>query len=447
MAKKEITKNNINSRGGQLGPWMLTSLVVGNMIGSGIFMLPASLAVFGSISIVAWILTAIGSMCLALVFSNLSRRMPHTGGPYIFCREVLGNFAGFQVAYNYWIYICVGTAGIAVAFTSYLGVFWPVLNENHVFSFFVKAGVIWMLTLISIFGVRNAGLVQLLTTVLKILPLALVGIVGIFFVQGDNLAHFNVSGMSDLSALTGAATLTLWAFTGLESATVPADEVDNPANIQRATILGTLIATLIYILSTIVIMGMFNVVELQHSTAPFADAGRKIFGQAGVLIITIGAVISCFGALNGWIMLQGQIPKAAARDGVFPKLFARESRYKTPAVGLLISSLFITMLLTLTISQGLLKQFTFITLLATLAVLVPYLLSSIAELVLLLRDKKQFSGVRLFKSLLITTLAILYSLWAIIGSGTEIIIYGSILFLSGVPIYLIKCRRSYDSFK
>ncbi|MFU8797401.1 MAG: amino acid permease [Gammaproteobacteria bacterium] len=421
---------------GKLGLWMLTALVAGNMIGSGIFLLPAALAHFGSISILGWIISAFGAICLALVFANLSKQMPRTGGPYVYCRAAFGDFIGFQVAYNYWLYICVGTAGIAVAFAGYVGVFWPGLMTDPVLSFFFKAGTVWVLTLISIFGVREAGIVQLVATVLKILPLLLVGVVGLFFMRTENLGQFNISGTSDFAALTGAATLTLWAFTGLESATVPADEVDHPRNIARATIGGTVIAAVIYILSTVSIMGLISPAELKNSTAPYADAAKLIFGPTWGWLITAGAIISCFGALNGWILLQGQVPLAAARDNLFPRIFAQESKNQTPVFGLLFSSLLITALLALTLNQGLVKQFTFITLLATLAVLIPYFFSTMAELMMFIKNREQFQGQRLFKSVIITLIAGAYSFWAMIGAGQEVVFYGGLLFLSGIPVYV-----------
>jgi basic amino acid/polyamine antiporter, APA family len=431
---------------GNLGLWMLTALVAGNMIGSGIFLLPAALAGFGSISILAWILTALGAICLALVFANLSKMMPKTGGPYVYCRAAFGNFVGFQVAYNYWLYICVGTAGIAVAFAGYLGVFFPILNQDPMLSFFVKAGTVWLLTIISILGVRNAGIVQLVATILKLLPLLLIGIVGIFYIRPENLMQFNVSGESNLTALTGAATLTLWAFTGLESATVPAEEADNPRNIARATILGTVIAAVVYILSTVAIMGIIAPADLKHSTAPYADAAKLIFGPTGVWLVTVGAIISCFGALNGWILLQGQVPLAAARDNLFPRVFAQESKNKTPVFGLIFSSILITALLGLTIGHGLVKQFTFITLLATLAVLIPYFFSAMAELMIFVKHREHFKGQRLFKSVTITLLAGAYSFWAIIGAGQEVVFYGALLFLSGIPVYVwVRWRAPVDN--
>ena len=421
-----------------LGLWMLTALVAGNMIGSGIFLLPASLASYGSISLLAWIFTSGGALLLALVFARLATAMPRIGGPYAYCREAFGDFVGFQMAYNYWIALCVGNAAIAVAFSGYLSFFWKDLASNHMLTFLVTVGLVWLLTIVNIIGVRRAGFVQLITTVLKLMPLVLVGTLGLLFIEPHNLSHFNISGKSDFSAMTGAAALTLWSFIGLESATVPADDVENPKkNIPIATVLGVVIAAGVYILSTLAVMGTIPAAQLAHSSAPFADAANIMFGAHGSILIALGAIISCLGALNGWTLLQGQIPLAAARDGLFPASFAKVSRFGTPVLGLIVSSIFITLLLLLTVNQSLVKQFTFIILLATLASLIPYLFTAMAELVLFTRKHEQFNGKRFFYSTLISILAGAYALWAIIGSGQETVYYGCLLLFSSVPVYAL----------
>lgn len=420
-----------------LGFWMLTALVVGNMIGSGIFLLPPSLAVFGWWAMAGWIFTAIGALLLALIFAKLGQVSPRVGGPYAYCRDAFGDFAGFLVAYNYWIALWVGNAGIAVAFTSYLSVFFSSIH-SPVMAFYVAAGTVWFLTLINILGVREAGFIQLVTTVLKILPLVLLGIVALFFVTPDSFSKVtNLSGQSPFSAVVSAAALTLWAFIGLESATVPAEEVENPKkNIPRATLFGVMLAALIYILSTMGVMLLVPSKELVHSVAPYADAAAQIFGSAGRYLVAAGAAISAFGTLNGWILLQGRIPYAAASDGLFPKIFGVKGKSGTPTAGLLISAVLITCLLAMTLDKGLVGQFTFIILLAVLANLVPYLLTSMGFLVLMLKEKTLFGGVQAKRFVVIAIFAFLYSFWAFIGAGKEIVFYGSLLFFSGVPLFV-----------
>lgn len=420
----------------QLGIWMLTALVVGNMIGSGVFLLPASLANFGTISIFGWIATAVGAMLLALVFAKLSTLFPKTGGPYIYCKEGFGDFIGFQVAYNYWIYMWVGNAAIAVAFTGYLSTFFPQLADNNILAFCVTAGAVWFFTLVNLVGVKYAGSFQVVLTILKIVPLLLIAFIGLFFVKGENLAAFNVSGQSNFSALSGAAMLTLWAFLGMESASIPADDVKNPKKtIPRATILGTALTAVVYILSTIAIMGVIPMGKLQDSAAPFADFAQAIFGPWGMYVMGAAAVISCAGALNGWILLQGQIPLAAAKDKLFPKGFAKISKGRSPYFGILVSSVLITAVLVLNFNKNLVDQFTFIISLATLAALIAYLYTAIAEFVVYIKHPDKADKKTVVKSLTISGLAFLYAFWATVSAGAEIVFYGALLLFTSIPIY------------
>lgn len=429
----------------KLGLWMLTALVTGNMIGSGIFLLPASLAAYGSISLLSWIATAVGALLIALVFAKLANVMPLIGGPYAYCREAFGDFIGFQMAYNYWIALWVGNAAIVVALTGYLSFFWPLLAKNALWSCLVSISLVWLMTFINILGVRHAGIFQLLTTILKLIPLLLIAFVGIFYIHPHFLSSFNLSGRSNLSAFSGAATLTLWSFIGLESASVPAGHVDNPTRtIPKATILGVIIATVVYILSSIAVMGVMPLTELAHSNAPYADAANIMFGPMGSTLVAIGAVISCLGALNGWILLQGQIPLAAAQDKLFPSIFLKKTENGTPIVGLVISSVLISLLLLMTLNHSLVKQFTIIILLATLASLIPYFLTTMSELVIFYKYPGLFKkGRTLFGSVAIAILAGIYSFWVIIGSGKETVFYGTLLLLSSAPVYVwMKWRAS-----
>lgn len=428
----------------KLGLWMLTALVAGNIVGSGIFLLPASLAEYGSISLLSWIATAGGALLIALVFAKLGTVMPRIGGPYAYCREAFGDFVGFQMAYNYWIALWVGNAAIAVALTGYLSFFWPFLAKNAGLSCCISISLVWLMTFINLMGVRHAGVFQLLTTILKLIPLLLIALVGIFFIHPHYLADFNMTGKSNFTAFGSAATLTLWSFIGLESASVPAGHVENPTrNIPRATILGVLIATVVYILSSIAVMGSMPLSQLAHSNAPYADAARLMFGPVGSIIVAIGAVISCLGALNGWILLQGQIPLAAAQDNLFPQIFKKKSANGTPVVGLVVSSILITALLLMTLSHSLVKQFTIIILLATLASLIPYFLTTMSELIIFLKYPALFKkGKKLLGSITIAVLAGIYSFWVIIGSGEQTIFYGTLLLLSSAPVYVCMKWRA-----
>jgi len=421
-----------------IGLWMATALVVGNMIGSGVFMLPATLAgAAGPISLLGWIFTGAGAMLLALVFANLGRALPRTGGPYAYARRAFGDFIGFQTAWGYWIAVWAGNAAIAVAFAGYLAVFWPQVGTHDLLGALVAMAVIWLLTFVNALGARESGAVQLVTTILKFVPLAVIGIIGLFFVHKSNYQPFAPHGHS-LSLLSTTAALTMWAFIGLESATVPAEEVDDPERtIPRATILGTGITTLLYIVATVAIMGIIPTAVLAHSTSPFADAAGIAFGGGWDKVIALVALVSTFGALNGWIMLQGRVPLAAAEDGMFPAAFARvHGKRRTPVFGLVVSSVLVSGLLLMNYTKGLTDAFTFVILLATLTTLVPYAYSAAAQAYLWLVERERFQPRKLVRDTVIALLAFAYSVWAIAGAGDDIVTKGFVLMLAGVPVYV-----------
>ncbi|MEA3479772.1 MAG: amino acid permease [Bacteroidota bacterium] len=425
-----------------IGFWLSASLVVGNMTGSGIFLLPAALALFGGISVFGWIFTVAGTILLALVFSRLSRLITKAGGPYTYSREGFGDFAGFLVAWGYWLSIWTGNAAIAVAGVGYLSVFIPSLKENPLLSALVAVGTIWLFTYINTKNIKKVGVVQLITTIIKVLPLLLLGSFGFLYFNSAHFKPFNLSELSNFDAITATAALALWAFLGLESATIPSDKIRNPTKtVPRATIAGIGITALLYISSTIGVMGIIAPGDLQQSAAPFADAAHLAWGNWAYVLVAAGAAIACFGALNGWILLQGQLPMAAARDKLFPPSFKKVNKKGIPIIGLLIASVLASLLVSFNYTRGLVKMFSFIIMLSTLSCLLPYLFSSLSEIALYLKKKKSFNKRRLVIASLISIPAFLYSVWAITGLEYEVLFWGTILLLSGIPFYAyIKFR-------
>ncbi|NJN56259.1 MAG: amino acid permease [Leptolyngbyaceae cyanobacterium SL_5_9] len=432
----------------KLGLWMSTALVIGNMIGSGIFLLPSSLAPYGGISLVGWLVTAVGAICLALVFAKLAAWVPRAGGPYAYTRLGFGDFAGFWIAWGYWIAIWVGNAAIAIACVSYLEVFIPALRGNVLLAGIGAIALVWLFTWINCLGVKEVGVTQLLTTIVKIVPLVAIATMGLFWLNPSHFVPFNPSGESAFSAVSSVAALTLWSFIGLESATVPAGDVENPARtIPRATILGTLVTALVYILGTVAVMGVIPQGTLANSGAPFADAARVMWGDWAYYAVGFGAVVSCAGALNGWTLLQGQIPMAAAGDRLFPQKFGRLSPRGVPAFSVIISSVLITLLLLLNYSgsRSLVEIFNFVILLATLTTVIPYVFCSIAEFIIFLRDPTHLGGRRRFRgSGVVAAIAFLYSVWAVYGSGAETVLYGFILLLFGIPVYVWLVKEQQE---
>lgn len=420
----------------KLGVFALTALVTGNMIGSGIFLLPASLAQIGSISLISWLLTGCGALLLAFIFANFSVISPKVGGPYAYVSAELGEFLGFQTAYCYWITAWVGNAAIALAGVAYLSVFIPVLAEPWP-GCLTTIALLWTLTLLNITNMSYVGFFQLWTTILKLIPILFVGIIGWHYIHPayfTDAVNVTQPQQSHLSAINQAAALTFWSFIGLESATVPAGSVKNPQRtIPLATLLGTGIAAVAYILSSAAIIGIIPLADLQSSEAPFALAAKMMVGPWGERIVAIGAIISCVGCLNGWILLQGQIAKAAADDHVFPARFSRCNKAGIPVFAVVMTSCLITVLLLLTVSNSLTQQFEYIILIAVFAALVPYFYTTMAFWI---RQRRERLTLVTTIKLLATLLASIYVIWAIIGSGQEVIAYGTVLLLSSALLYV-----------
>jgi APA family basic amino acid/polyamine antiporter len=425
----------------KLGLWMSIALVVGNMIGSGIFLLPASLAPYGLNSIVGWILSASGAIALAVVLSRLSRAFPDGGGPYAYTHAAFGPLAAFLVAWGYWINVWVGNAAIATGGVSYLAPFFPRIASDTRFSAAVVVFILWALTAVNCVGVRAAGWVQGVTTVLKVLPLVAVAAAGLAAARLGSFSDGSAVPFS-FNAVTASATLTLFALLGLESATIPDGKVQDPERtIPRATMIGTVLTALIYVASCSAVLLLVPPDRLASSNAPFADVARLLWGGGAAALVALAGAVSGFGALNGWILLQGEVPYTMAKDGVFPRVFARVSSRDTPVVALVFGSALVTILVFLNAGETTVKVFTFMVLIATFACLIMYLVCSLA--LLKLQWQGRLEGARRGTPGLATValVGILFSLWAILGAGAEALLWGAALMVLGAPVYWTMRRR------
>jgi APA family basic amino acid/polyamine antiporter len=411
-----------------LGLWSAISLVVGCMIGSGVFLLPATLAPYGAASLVGWGLTLAGALMLAIVFSWLATGITRGGGPYAYAREAFGDQVGFGVAWSYWTCNWTGNAALSVAFAGSLGAVFPEATATPLRGAACAMAALAFCTAVNVAGVRQGARVQLLTTVLKLLPLVLFGIIGVAYVQMDYYVPFNPSGQSLWQVGSAVAALTLWAFLGLEAATVTSSSVANPErNVPRATIIGVLIAGLATMLTCTVVLGLLPAETLKTTAAPMADAASRLWGGGAGIAVGIVATISCFGALNGWVLLQAQTPMAAAHDGLFPKLFGRVDRLGTPVAGLVLSSTLAGLLMLTNYSKTLVGLFQFSILLATAACLLPYAVCTLAWW-------KLHPEARIGRRL-VAIGGLVYSVWALVGTGREPLLWGAALLLAGVPVY------------
>jgi len=421
----------------KLGIWMATSLVIGNMVGAGIFLLPAAMAIFGGISLIGWVFSAAGALLIASVFSRASRLLPGLdGGPYIFTHKGFGDFAGFLMAWGYWISVWCANAAIVVSLISALSTFFPVLATNPLVAILTGLVAIWLLVWVNTLGIRASGEVQLVTTILKLIPLAAVALAGLFFVDWKNFVPFNRSGQTAIQAIGSSAALTLFAFLGMECATIPAEHIENPEKtVPRATMLGTWITIVVYILGSMSVMGIIRAPELQRSVTPFADAAAAMWGDRAHYWMAAGVAMASFGALNGWLMVQGQIPYAVAKDRLFPEIFGRLNRKGVPAAGMIIGSVLVSVIMMMNFTKGLVEQFKFMILLSTLTSLVPYLMVSAAYVVILMHKQGTTAG-KWTNELIVASLAFIFSLLAIIGAGEEIVFLGFVLMLAGIPLYV-----------
>lgn len=415
-----------------LGFWSCWSLVVGCMIGSGVFMLPTLMAPYGLLSFGGWIIAGGGSIALALVFGRLAARTRCNGGPYAYARHAFGDLTGFLMGWAYWLSFLMGVPVVAIAFVGYLGVFVPALNENAIAQALTALGAIAVFTAINIRGLKEMSAAQITLTLLKIIPL--LAVIGVAFVAGkpENLPSFNPSGQPILGALAAVALIALWPFTGFEVATLPATNVkDCERTIPRALTSGMLTVVVIYLSATAAVMLLVPSAQLAQSTAPFADAARA-FGPWGPSFIAAGALVATAGTLNGLIFTCGQMPMAIAIDKLAPSWLAVTSKGGTPHFALLLSAVLSSLLLLANYSRGFIGAFTFLLMMATALGLIYYAVVSLIEIRYSWRSALGWAGVAL--------IGLLYSLFAGFGSGLEVLFWGVVLMLAGVPLFYVFKR-------
>jgi APA family basic amino acid/polyamine antiporter len=418
-----------------------TSLVVGNMVGAGIYFLPVSLASFGILSVVGWVVTTFGALALALTFCRLVRNNPEVGGPYAYARKAFGNLAGFQMAWGYWTSCLISNAALSVACVSYLSVFIEEISQNRIASCGTAIGLIWLATAINAWGIRRASFFQVLLTILKLSPLLLVGVGGLFFFDSANLAPAVEHRSHVFASVNQAMLLTLFAFLGLESATIPAHQVENPAEtIPRATVLGTVISSILYVMVTISVIGLVGQTALAQSKAPIADAAHILLGAGAAPIAAIGALISAFGCLLGLVMLQGQMPYAMALDGLMPRAFARLSVHDVPVFGTAVSSVLISIMLFMNYVDSLANQFTALVTLSTFIMLLPYGFCVVADILSRFKQTRSRDA-NFYFSLTLPMFALAFTIWLLFNSGMESTLLGVGFFGIGFIVYRAFIRR------
>lgn len=423
-----------------LGLVTVISLVAGGMIGSGIFTLPSVLAQFGGISLLGWLVAAIGAWILADVMSALSKVIPETGGSYAYTKAAFGELPAFVVAWGFWLSMWSTNAAIALTFSGYFGVFFPEISQSPWFSVTVALLAIWGLTLLNSLSIRSSGNVQVVTTLLKVLPILVVAFGGILFIDLDNFIPFNTSQESSIQAITTSAVLCFYAFMGIESATIPADNIRQPEKtISKGTKIGVGLVIFLYLFSSFSLFGVLSPAEVAQSQAPFSDAANLIFGINTGYAVAAGACLASFGALNGWILLQGQIPYSMAKDGLLPQILAYKNPTGAPSFGVIVSSVMITILLLFNQSKGFSGLYEFMVLLTTTTSLAFYFGAVLAYGYFSYTGRLGFK--RDGKALGYSILGLAFTAWIFFGAGWDSVILGVLALLLGVPVYWLSKRR------
>ncbi|WP_079508851.1 amino acid permease [Mesobacillus jeotgali] len=451
----------------KLGVWILTALVVGNMVGSGIFMIPRSLSEAASPLgvLLGWLLTGFGVLMTALVFGNLALRKPHlTGGPQIYAKELFprgshaGTLSGFMASWGYWIGNFAGNIAIITTFASYLSTFFPILTSQaelftfgnnvvttgNLMTFIVCTILLWGTHFIILSGMEHAGKLNFAATAAKVIGFFLFIIIGLFAFQKANILPFSAPRFDEAGNTIGlygqinsAAITTLWAFIGVESAIVFASRAKRPADVKRATVLGLLIALAIYIGISMLVMGMLDQKTLIASEKPLIDAIETVMGPVGGQILAILGLISLFGSTIGWVWLSAEVPYQAARQGLFLPSFLKENKKGLPVYSLVITNLLGQLFVFSTISNSISNAFDFIIFIATLAYLVPYFISSVFQLKLVITGETYSKMASRITDGIIALLSTVYSIWVIIAGTADIktFTFGVILLASGIVFY------------
>jgi basic amino acid/polyamine antiporter, APA family len=432
---------------GTLGLASATGLVMSTIVGVGVFTIPAVLAQAGTSSLVVLAVVSVGAILLAVLFGQLTARVPNSnGGLYAYARHEFGDFAGYLTGWSYWISSWPGNAAIAVSWVFYVNALFGISHPTAWSNLGIALVALWVPVAVNLAGLRQMAWFQNVTVVAKFLPLLFVGVVGWFFVSRANFGPFNASGGSLYGAIGLAAGVALFAFIGVESAAITAQRVKDPRrNVGRASVLGTGACAIMYLLVSAAVMGLVPHHALVGNGAPFVDAFEAIFSHgawAGKLIAAL-AVLSGFGALVGWTLVDAELPRAVANDGLFPKPLAWSDRRGSAWFSIVINAALPSLLLLwrYTSSSGL-AVFTYMVDLTVVTVAVPYFFSACAQLSYLVSKRRRVQGWALARDLAVAGASVLFSMWVTFASGYQAIYQALIAVLVGIVLYaFLNARR------
>ena len=413
----------------------LTVVVAVNMMGSGIIMLPTNMAKVGAISLLSWIVTALGSMAIAWGFAQAGIFNQRKGGMSAYAEDAYGKSGFFVVFLLYFFSLAIGNVAIAISAVGYLATFFPGMSATPIATCLSVIVLIWLTTVANFGGPSITGKIGSVTVWGVIIPVAGLSVIGWFWFSADTFAQaWNPKGMSLGAGMGSSIALTLWAFLGMESAAQNSDAVENPKrDVPLACMLGTLGAGVVYVLSTTVIQGIVPNAELANSTGPFGFAYAKMFNPTVGSIIMGLAILACLGSLLGWQFTIAQTAKSASDDRMFPALFSKENSMGAPVAGMIVMGIVQTLMALSTISPTLSEQFNALVNLAVVTNVVPYVIS-LSALVVIMRNAKVPEG-QYKLNVFVMLVAVLYSTYAIYASGKDAVLGGMIVLALTYIIY------------
>jgi basic amino acid/polyamine antiporter, APA family len=434
-----LTSAKDRQKAGVLGLTSATGLVIGTVIGAGVFTMPGVLAGAGTVSLAVLAVIAVGAMVLAVLFGQLTRRIPNSdGGLYAYARHEFGDFAGYLTGWCYWVQAWAGNAAIVSSWVFYCDALFGI-KPSGLGNWGIALVGLWIPAGINLAGIRDTAWLQNITVVLKYLPLLFIGVVGWFFVSKANFGAFNASGGSLYSAIGIAAGVALFSFIGVETAAITAKRVKDPRrNVGRASLLGTGAAAIVYLAVSAAVMGLVAHRALLNNGAPFVNAFETIFPHgawAGKLVAALAAV-SGFGALIGWTLVTAEVSRAPANDGLFPRPFGWTDRRGNAWFGIVVAAVLpsLLMLWRYTSSSGL-TVFTYLVDLTVVTVAIPYLISACAQLTYLVSRRRPVQPWLLARDLTVAGAAALFSMWVAFAAGYSAVYQAMVIVLAGIILY------------
>lgn len=432
----------------KIGFWSVFELVTISQIGSGL-MLPAQLAAFGSLSLIGWGISGFGALILAIIFTELCVRNPKMGGPHAYIREAFGSTAAFFTGWTYWVASWVSTVAIITSAVGYLS---PLIlgdKDSVLITLSLEMGIITWATILNLKGIAQTRKTTFSTVIIKVIPLILVPIMGLFFFDKSNFSVLNVSLTSSqgLSYCNNVILITLWGFIGFESATASADKIHRPSKtIRQALIFGTLFVVVVYFISTLGILGMIPGEVLISSKAPYSDAAYIIAGASGYIFISLVCAYICLNAVNVWTLASGHIALGATQDGLLPKLFSKTNQNGAPVAALLISWLGTIFILVLIHQASLTQRINMVIDLSVITFLFVYMACCLAYLKMLYLEKKPSPLWKWACGII----SLGFCTWVISSTELLTLCISALFVLSGVPIFLVRYKKivkpKLDSF-